>query len=517
AFYNFGKSLSYKELDNLSLRFAAFLQQKLKLEKGERVAIILPNLLQYPIALMGILRAGLVVVNTNPLYTAPELAHQLKDSGAKAVIILENFAANLQTILPETVVEQVIVTQIGDMLSPIKGVLMNLAVRYLKKLIPKWSIPNAIQFKTALAEGKKLVLNKPLMQNTDIAFLQYTGGTTGISKGAILTHRNLLANLEQAKAWLKPVLKDKDNIIITALPLYHVFSLTANCLTFFKVGGKNVLITNPRDMNGFVKELSRHHFNVLTGVNTLYNGLLQNPNFAKLNFSHLLFSLSGGMALQKSVAIHWQAITNTSLIEAYGLTETSPGVCINPLNLKAFNGCIGMPISSTDISLRDEEGKEVPILERGELWVKGPQVMKGYWNNEAETALVLTPDGWLKTGDIAIINELGYLKIVDRKKDMILVSGFNVYPNEVEDVIALLPGILEVAVVGINHPVKGEQVKAFIVLKDKSLTKEKILEYCHRNLTNYKVPKEIEFRDNLPKNNVGKILRRELRSLSVKH
>ena len=511
AFLNMGKSLSYAELERLSGHFGAYLQQVLKLPPGSRVALMMPNVLQYPIAMFGALRAGYTVVNCNPLYTARELEHQLKDSGAEAIVIVENFVHTLQEALPRTAIRQVLVTGLGDQLGFLKGLLVNLVVRHVKKMVPPWSVPGHIRFSDALSQGAAHRLEPVKVTHEDIAFLQYTGGTTGVAKGAMLTHRNIIANLQQAHAWIKPFLHEGEEVIITALPLYHIFSLTANCLTFFKIGATNVLITNPRDIPGFVEELGKHRFTAITGVNTLFNALLHNAEFAKLDFSALRISLGGGMAVQQAVAEKWAAVTGKPLVEAYGLTETSPAVCINPLDLPAFNHSIGLPISSTEVVVRDDDGIDLPVGQPGELCVRGPQVMKGYWNRPDETARAIMQDGFLKTGDVAVMDEKGFLRIVDRKKDMILISGFNVYPNEVEDVVVSHPGVIEAAVIGVPDERSGEAVKAFVVRKDPNLTKEALIAYCRENLTAYKVPHLIEFRDELPKTNVGKILRRALR------
>ena len=511
AFLNMGKSLSYAELERLSGHFGAYLQQVLKLPPGSRVALMMPNVLQYPIAMFGALRAGYTVVNCNPLYTARELEHQLKDSGAEAIVIVENFVHTLQEALPRTAIRQVLVTGLGDQLGFLKGLLVNLVVRHVKKMVPPWSVPGHVRFSDALSQGAAHRLEPVKVTHDDIAFLQYTGGTTGVAKGAMLTHRNIIANLQQAHAWIKPFLHEGEEVIITALPLYHIFSLTANCLTFFKIGATNVLITNPRDIPGFVEELGKHRFTAITGVNTLFNALLHNAEFAKLDFSALRISLGGGMAVQQAVAEKWAAVTGKPLVEAYGLTETSPAVCINPLDLPAFNHSIGLPISSTEVVVRDDDGIDLPVGQPGELCVRGPQVMKGYWNRPDETARAIMQDGFLKTGDVAVMDEKGFLRIVDRKKDMILISGFNVYPNEVEDVVVSHSGVIEAAVIGVPDERSGEAVKAFVVRKDPNLTKEALIAYCRENLTAYKVPHLIEFRDELPKTNVGKILRRALR------
>ncbi len=513
AFENMGKILTYQMLEEQSRAFAAYCLEELKLKRGDRVALMMPNILQYAIALFGTLRAGLTVVNFNPLYTPRELQHQLQDSGCVAIVVLSNFASTLAQVLDQVSLKHVVVTEIGDLLSFPKSILVNFVVKHIKKMIPSWSIKNHIAFIDVLDQGKNLAFHKPSVTGNDIAFLQYTGGTTGVAKAAMLTHRNMVANIEQDFAWIKPAIKIGEEIIITALPLYHIFSLTANCLTFMKAGALNVLVTNPRDMKSFLKILARFSFTAITGVNTLFNALLNQPAFAKLDFSQLRIALGGGMAVQHAVAERWKAVTGVTLIEAYGLTETAPGVCINPLNLKEFNGSIGLPISSTDVSIRDDAGQEVGLNALGELWVRGPQVMQGYWQNPTETAVALQ-DGWVRTGDIASINADGFVRIVDRKKDLIIVSGFNVYPNEVEDVIAEMEEVKEVAVVGIPIA-SGEKVKAFIVKKDPNLTVEAILKFCATELTAYKVPKEIEFRTELPKTNVGKILRRALREEST--
>ena len=510
AFSNFGKTLSYRQIDELSTQFANYLIHELKLKKGERVAIMLPNVLQYPIAIFGVLRAGLTVVNTNPLYTERELKHQLIDSGATVLVVLENFANVAQEVLAETKVRQVITTSIGEMLGP-KGLLVNFVLKYVKQAVPSFDLPDAISFKEALKRGARHTLPSVSIQPSEIAFLQYTGGTTGVSKGAMLSHRNLVANMQQASAWLGHGIKEGEETIITALPLYHIFALTANCLVFMKFGGLNYLITNPRDMPGFVKELKKSGFTAITGVNTLFNGLLNTPGFAELDFSRMRFTLGGGMAVQKAVAEKWKKVTGVTLVEAYGLTETSPAACINPMDLKEFNGAIGLPVPSTVCCIKDDAGNILPQGEIGELCVKGPQVMVGYWQRPDETANVIDAEGWLHTGDIAKMDEKGFFYIVDRKKDMILVSGFNVFPNEIEDVVAGMPGVLEVAAVGIPDEKSGEAVKLVVVKKDQSLTAEDIRNYCREELTGYKQPKVIEFRTELPKTNVGKILRRELR------
>ncbi|MGE5468128.1 MAG: long-chain-fatty-acid--CoA ligase FadD [Ignavibacteria bacterium] len=511
AYTNMGKSISYAELDRLTRDFAAYCQKVLQLPRGARIALMMPNVLQYPIAMFGALRAGYVVVNCNPLYTARELEHQLKDSGAEAIVIVENFAHVLQQVLPRTSIRHVITTALGDMLDFPKRPLVNMVVKHVKKMVPDWSITHAVPFRVALEQGARAAFDPVEVGHDDIAFLQYTGGTTGVSKGAMLTHRNIVANLQQAHAWIAPAVASGQELIVTALPLYHIFALTANCLTFLKIGATNLLITNPRDIPGFVKELGKYPFSVITGVNTLFNALLNNPDFAKLDFSKLKVTLGGGMAVQKSVAEKWKQVTGTPLLEAYGLTETSPAVTINPLNLPEYNGSIGLPVSSTEVAIRDPEGRDVPLGQSGELCVRGPQVMKGYWNRPEETSNVIMRDGFLRTGDVAVMDEKGFVRIVDRQKDMILVSGFNVYPNEVEAVVAMHPGVLEVAAVGVSDERSGEAVKIFVVRKDPALTAEALIAHCRENLTGYKVPHRVEFRNELPKTNVGKILRRALR------
>jgi long-chain acyl-CoA synthetase len=511
AFTNFGKTYNYGEIDALSRQFAGYLTGVLKLGKGDRIAIMLPNVLQYPIALFGALRAGLVIVNTNPMYTARELRHQLDDSGAKAIVVLDNFAATLQEVLAQTHIEHVITTGIGDLLGA-KGVLINFVLKHVKKMVPAYQLPRAVRFRDALSLGATHTLQPVSLGHDDIAFLQYTGGTTGVAKGAMLTHGNMVANMLQAGAWFASKINPGEEIIITALPLYHIFALTCNCLIFLRFGGQSILVTNPRDMPAFVKELASVKFTAITGVNTLFNGLLHAPGFEQVDFSHLRMSFGGGMAVQRTVAEKWEKVTGCALIEGYGMTESSPVATINPLVEGArFSGSIGLPIPSTDISIQDDDGKQLAIGEVGEICIRGPQVMKGYWNQPEETRKVLSNDGWLRTGDIGRIDETGLVYIVDRKKDMILVSGFNVYPNEVEDVVMQHPGVLEVAAVGVPDEHSGEVVKLFVVRKDPNLTVEALKQFCHDNLTGYKRPKIIEFRDALPKSNVGKILRRELR------
>lgn len=511
AFANMGKQLSYDDVDRLSRQFAAFLTGELGLKRGDRVALMMPNVLQYPIAIFGALRAGLTVVNTNPMYTPRELKHQLCDSGAAAIVVLDNFAATVAEVLRDTPCRHVITTGIGDLLGFPKALLMNLAVKYIKKMVPPYHIDGAIRFNDALARGARHAFQPTPLSHDDIAFLQYTGGTTGVAKGAMLTHGNLVANMQQSSTWIGRNAKLGEEIIITALPLYHIFALTANGLVFMKFGGLNYLITNPRDMAGFVKELGKVRFTAITGVNTLFNGLLNTPGFDAIDFSSLHLALGGGMAVQRAVAERWKKVTGVTLIEAYGLTETSPAACMNPLDLSEYNGSIGLPISSTEVSVQDDNGNTLPVGEVGELCVRGPQVMRGYWNRPEETAKVLTEEGWLHTGDVARMDEKGYVYIVDRKKDMILVSGFNVYPNEIEDVVATHPGVLEVAAIGIPDEKSGEAVKIVVVRKDPQLSADDLRQHCKANLTGYKQPRYIEFRDSLPKSNVGKILRRELR------
>ena len=511
AFTNLGTTLTYNEMDRYTGQLASYLQNLPNMHKGDRVAIMMPNVLQNPIAIFAALRVGFTVVNTNPLYTPRELKHQLVDSGAKVIIVMENFCHTLAEIIDETPIQYVITTQLGDMLNFPKSIIVNLLVKYVKKMVPEFSLPMQVRFKQALKLGSRRKLVPVASGHDDLAFLQYTGGTTGVAKGAMLTNRNMIANMQQASAWIKGTIEEGTEIIITALPLYHIFSLTANCLTFMKVGALNYLITNPRDMPGFVKELKNHPFSVVTGVNTLFIGLMNTPGFDQIDFSRLKLTLGGGMAVQQSVAEQWSQMTGAPLLEAYGLTETSPAVCINPLNLAKFNGSIGLPVPSTEVSIQDENGKMLSQGETGELCVRGPQVMKGYWQRAEETAKVLSSDGWLRTGDVAKMDELGFFRIVDRLKDMILVSGFNVYPNEIESVIAEHEGVLEVGVVGEPDETCGEIVKAVIVRKDQGLTAESVIEHCRQKLTGYKRPRIIEFRDELPKTNVGKVLRRELR------
>jgi long-chain acyl-CoA synthetase len=511
AFSNMGKSITYAQLDAMSRDFAAYLLGELKLKKGDRVAIMLPNCLQYPIAILGVLRAGLTVVNTNPMYTARELRHQMADSGASVLLVLDNFGNVAQEVLAQLAGVRAITTGLGDLLGFPKGAIVNFVLRHVKKMVPDHDIPGAVRFRDTLTLGRMHALPEIAIRPEDLAFLQYTGGTTGVSKGAMLTHRNLVANMQQAAAWIGTNARMGEEIIITALPLYHIFALTANCLVFMKFGAHNHLITNPRDMPGFVKELKSVPFTAITGVNTLFNGLLNTPGFEQVDFSKLHLTLGGGMAVQRAVADRWKQVTGCTLAEAYGLTETSPAVCINPLDLGAFNGSIGLPVPSTDVCIKDDDGRMLPAEEVGELCVKGPQVMLGYWQRPEETAKVIDAEGWLHTGDMARMDAQGFFYIVDRKKDMILVSGFNVYPNEVEDVIAMMPGVLEVAAIGVPDERSGEAVKVFVVKKDPALTAEAVKAFCRENLTGYKQPRQVEFRTELPKSNVGKILRKELR------
>jgi len=510
AYENMGKTLTFNEVDKYSAQFADFLQNHTELKKGDRIAIQMPNLLQWVVAMFGSVRAGLIVVNTNPLYTAREMSHQFMDSGAKAVVILANFAHNLEKIIGETEIETVVITEIGDMLGGLKKPLVNFVVKNIKKMVPAYHVKGAIKFSQTLKLGAAGNFNKPEIDGEDIAYLQYTGGTTGVSKGAMLTHRNLIANMEQISYWMLPKLKEGVEIIITALPMYHIFALTVNCLSFLKIGAQNVLITNPRDMPAFIKTLKKFQFTVMTGVNTLFNGLLNQEEFKNVDFSQFKIAVGGGMAVQDAVATKWKQITGVSLAEGYGLTETSPVLCCNPIDGSERIGTIGLPLPSTEIRILDEVGKEMPVGEAGEICAKGPQVMKGYWEKPEETENVFIKE-YFKTGDIGFINEDGFAKIVDRKKEMINVSGFNVFPNEIENVISAHEKVLEVGAIGINDPKSTEKVKVFIVKKDESLTEEEIIAYCKENMTSYKVPKQVEFRKELPKSNVGKILRRILK------
>jgi len=511
AYTNMDRTLTFRELDELSGRFAAWLQHVARLERGDRVAIMMPNVLQYPVALFGALRAGMTVVNTNPLYTPRELEHQLTDSGAKAIVIVENFAHVLAQVIERTSLRKVVVTGIGDLLGFPKSAIVNFVLRHVRKQVPSWQIEDAVSFGKVLGEGKFQNLTPVEVGLDDIAFLQYTGGTTGVAKGAMLTHRNMVANVLQAAAWLGTRTQTGSDVVITALPLYHIFSLTANCLVFMKIGGRNVLITNPRDFPAFVSELRKYPFTYFSAVNTLFNALLNTPGFADLDFSTLKISLGGGMAVQKAVAEQWKRVTGNVLTQAWGLTETSPAACINPFDIEEFNGSIGLPISSTEVAIKDDDGRELAIGEVGEICVRGPQVMRGYWNRPEETAMVLSDDGWLRTGDIGRMDDKGFVYIEDRKKDMILVSGFNVYPNEVESVAVTHPAVLEAAAVAQGDDRSGEVVALFIVRKDAALTEREVIDHCRKELTGYKVPKHVYFRDELPKTNVGKILRRALR------
>ncbi|RMG70264.1 MAG: long-chain-fatty-acid--CoA ligase [Bacteroidetes bacterium] len=515
AYVNMDKTLTYAEVDRLSRDFAAYLQS-LGMKKGDRIALQMPNLLQYPVAVFGALRAGLVIVNTNPLYTAREMAHQFKDSGAKAIVILANFADKLEKILPETQIEHVIVTRIGDMLGGLKGTIVNFVVKYIRKMEPAFSLPRAIPFKTALKKGAGQTFTPPEINQEDVGFLQYTGGTTGVSKGATLTQGNVLANMLMIAEWLGGELQTRQETVITALPLYHIFAFTVNCLTMVHYGARSVLITNPRDMPAFIKDLKKYPFTLITGVNTLFNGLLNQEAFKEVDFSSLKLAVGGGMAVQQAVNDKWKALTGVPILEGYGLSETSPVLAVNPIDGTDRIGTIGLPVPGTDLAIMDDEGKARPAGERGEICAKGPQVMQGYWQRPEENDRVFHPGGWFRTGDIGIMEPDGFFRIVDRKKDMILVSGFNVFPNEVEDVIAHHPGVLEVAVIGVPDPKSTEAVKAFIVKKDPALTKESVIAYCRENLTNYKVPKHVAFRDELPKSNVGKIIRRMLRDEPAK-
>ena len=512
AYTNMGTRLTFRDLDKLSARFACYLQSELGLVKGERVAIMLPNILQYPVALCGIFRAGLVAVNVNPLYTARELRHQLSDSGAKAIVILENFAHTLTDVIADTDVQHVVTSGVGDLLNFPKGVITNFVLRHVKKSVPAYSLPGSSNFKAALASGKGTSLQPVELGFADIAFLQYTGGTTGLSKGAMLSHRNMVFNVHQSKAWQASAFDDIDVIVaITALPLYHIFSLQSNCLAIMLQGGENVLITNPRDFGGFVEELTKHKFVYVTGVNTLFASLLNTPGFAKLDFSSLRLTVGGGMAVQDAIARSWLEVTGGSILQAYGLTETSPAAIANPLSMTDFTGSIGLPLPSTDVRICNDDGSDVEPGEIGEICIRGPQVMEGYWQKPEDTAEVMMDGGWFRSGDVGRMDDAGYFFIEDRKKDMILVSGFNVYPNEIEGVVVEMEGILEAAAIGLPDEKSGEIVKLFVVRTDPSVTEEDVLAYCKENMTGYKRPKQIEFRDDLPKTNVGKILRRELR------
>jgi long-chain acyl-CoA synthetase len=514
AYVCMDKRITYADVDRMSQQLGAWLQAQ-GLQRGARVALMMPNVLQYPVAIAAVLRAGFIVVNVNPLYTPRELEHQLNDSGAEAIIILENFASTLEKVIARTQVKVAVVASMGDLLGGLKGAIVNFVVRNVKKMVPAYALPNAVRFNTVLREAATLRLQPVELGHDDIAFLQYTGGTTGLSKGAMLSHRNVIANLMQNEVWLQPAMalppKVEALTFVCALPLYHIFALTVCCLMGTRLGGLNILIPNPRDIPGLVKELGKYKFNMLPAVNTLYNGLLNNPDFAKLDFSSLKLCNGGGMAVQKAVNDRWRAVTGKSIIEGYGLSETSPVATANPANADEFSGTIGLPIPSTDIAILDDAGRALPPGEVGEIAIRGPQVMEGYWQKPEETARVMTADGYFRSGDIGFMNERGYVTIVDRKKDMVLVSGFNVYPNEVESVVAAHPGVLECAVIGVPDANTGEAVKLFVVRRDPALTAEQLQDYCHQQLTGYKRPKHIEFRNELPKTNVGKILRRELR------
>lgn len=518
AFACMGKAITYGQLDELSKRLAAWFQSR-GIARGARIAIMMPNVLQYPVALAAILRAGYVVVNVNPLYTPRELEHQLKDSGAEAIIILENFAATLQAVVAQTRVKHVVVASMGDLLGALKGFIVNYVVRHVKKMVPAWNLPGHVRFKDALSAGARLAFKPVEQKPDDVAFLQYTGGTTGVSKGATLLHRNLIANVLQSAAWTEPAVSrlpaGTQPVTVVALPLYHVFALTVCGLLTMRMGGLGVLIPNPRDIAGMIKDLHGYSITTFPAVNTLYNAILNHPDFDKLDFSHLLVANGGGMAVQEAVAKRWYERTQTPIVEGYGLSETSPSVTCNPTNATEYTGTIGLPLPSTEISIRDDDGNELGIGEAGEICIRGPQVMAGYWQRPEETAKVMTADGFFKSGDVGVMNARGYVKLVDRKKDMILVSGFNVYPNEIEDVVAKLPGVFEVAAVGVPDAHSGEAVKLYIVKKDPALTDKDVFEYCKTQLTGYKRPKLIEFRNDLPKSNVGKILRRELRDARV--
>lgn len=511
AFTNMGHTLRYEDIEELSRAFGAALRSELGLARGDRLALMMPNILQYPVCLYGALRAGITVVNVNPMYTARELRHQLHDSGAKAIVVVENFAHTVQEVLGDTSVEKVMVTQMGDLFPVAKRMVTNFVVKRVKKLVPSWSIPGAVRLVDVLKRGQGRSLPDEAYTHEDIAFLQYTGGTTGVAKGAVLTHGNIVANALQTEAWLKPATIPGEEVLIAPLPLYHIFSLLAHLFSYTKLGGENILITNPRDMAGLVKTIRGVSFTGITGVNTLYNGLLHTPGFSDCDFRRLRVALGGGMKVQQAVAEEWIKVTGQPLLEAYGLTETSPAACMNPMTNTAYNGSIGLPISSTSASIRDADGNPLPLGEIGELCLQGPQVMREYWQRPQETADVFLEDRWLRTGDIARMDEDGYVYIEDRKKDMILVSGFNVYPNEVEGVVAGHPGVLEAAAIGVPNERSGEVVKLFIVKKDPALTEEEVIAYCRESLSGYKVPKQVEFRESLPKTNVGKILRRALR------
>jgi len=516
AYTSFGVSLTYQTVKNLVRDFAAFLQKQLQLKKGDRIAIMMPNILQYPVSIFGALTAGLVVVNINPLYTAPEIMQQLNDSGTETIIVLENFADRLEMALPKTKVKQVIIAKIGDLLGFVKGNLYNLIARYVQKKVPEYHLPNALFFKNCLSLGKKLVLEEVSHKNTDLAFLQYTGGTTGGAKGAMLTHRNIIANVLQCSSWIQDMKEQNHGVLLGALPLYHIFSLTVCGMCIFPMGAASLLIANPRDIPSVIKALRRTKMTMAIGLNTLFNGLLNNPDFKKLDFSSLKLTLSGGMALQKVVAERWHEVTGVPILEGYGLTESSPVITMCPISKTHYSGSIGVPIPSTEVVIRDETGHDLPSHKVGEICARGPQVMQGYWHRDDETRNVIDKGGWLRTGDIGYMDEHGYVYIVDRKKDMVLVSGFNVYPNEIEGVIAAHPGVQTVAVIGIPSEKTGEALKAFIIRKDPNLSQEELIAHCRQSLTGYKIPHFIEFRDQLPMSTVGKVLRRELRDEELK-
>jgi len=514
AYENMGVEISFNDLDVLSSAFANYLMHETNLKKGDRVALQMPNVLQYPVALFGILKAGMVVVNTNPQYKPSEMEHQFTNAGAKGIILLNTFAFKLEEILPKTPIETIIIAEVGDMLGTLKGALVDFMIKRVKRMVPDYDLPTAVDFQDVIKAGKQHTYVQPEIKNTDLALLQYTGGTTGVAKGAALSHRNLIANIEQVAAWMRPRLVEGEEVTITALPLYHVFALTVNCFGMLKIGAKSVLITDPRKMGDFIKVLKNHPFSVITGVNTLFNGLVQRPEFQNVNFEHLKVAVAGGMALQKAVADKWKYLTGNDIVEGYGLSETSPLLTCNPIDGTEKLGTIGLPVPSTEIKIVNDEGETQGVGDFGEIWARGPQVMMGYWQNQAETDIVMEGE-WFKTGDIGFFDSEGYIKIVDRKKEMINVSGMKVFPNEVEDVIAQLEGVLEVGVIGVAHKTSGEVVKAFIVKKDKNLTEDMIMKHCRDHLVAYKMPKFIEFREELPKSTVGKILRKELRKEEI--
>lgn len=510
AFICMGQTLSYQQVNEMSLQFASFLQNDLKLKKGDRIALQMPNILQFPIALFGALRAGLTIVNTNPLYTTREMRHQFKDSGAKAIVILANFASKLQEVLSETSIQHVVITELGDLLGFPKSLVVNKVVKYIKKMVPQYELPEAIPFQKALELGSKSNLQSVFLQHEDLAFLQYTGGTTGVAKGAMLTHKNIISNMQQIVAWMDYYIDKQNPMVVTPLPLYHIFALTVNCMAMMTFGAQNLLIPNPRDLDGFVKDLKKYPVQIFTGLNTLFNGLMNHPHFNEISFKELKITVAGGMAMQTAVSERWEKLTGCKISEGYGMTESSPVATCNPIDGSARYGTIGLPLPSTNISIRNEQDEELPNGEVGELCIQGPQVMKGYWKQPEETNKVIY-GGWLHSGDMALQTEDGFFKIVDRKKDMILVSGFNVYPNEIEDVLALHDDVAEVAAIGVPDEKSGEVVKIFVVSKNPSLTKEDLITHSKKHLAGYKVPRQVEFREDLPKTNVGKILRRELK------